>query len=298
VQALAVGRALGEIAPSLSVEYRWIESEGDQRIQASLTDIGGKGLFAHAVEKALLNKEADLAVHSLKDLPAKPDTTGIVIAAVPKRNDVRDCLISSKGTSLEQLPPNATLGTASPRRASQVLMLRPDLKIELIRGNIQSRIRKVLDEHRFDATLLAVAGLKRAGLVEHAKHPINPTVMLPAAGQGALALQCRADDHLTLTRCLPLNHAITAACVNAERQIVAGLGGSCHSPIAVWVEPTIDHSEVKYWLRARVLAPDGQTCLEVDQRGSARQLRHLTQTALCQLRAAGCVELLNTPPAR
>ena len=192
-----------------------------------------KGYSLAPLSRELVDGNADLAVHSLKDLPAIPETPGLVLAAVPPRRDVRDCLISPHATSIDKLPIGATLGTAGPRRASQAKRLRPDLQIRLIRGNIETRIRKVLEDRQVDATLLAMAGLQRANLTEHAQHPIDPAIMLPAAGQGALALQCRADDHQTLRRCLPLNDPLTAACVNTERQIVADLGGNCHSPIAV-----------------------------------------------------------------
>lgn len=292
-QAKLVGQSLACVDPKVAVEYRWIESAGDKLAQTSLSDAGGKGLFAAAVEQALLNKEADLAVHSLKDLPAGKMPAGLVIAAVPPRADVRDCLIStSDAKNLTELGRGATLGTASPRRAAQAKRLRPDLQIQLIRGNIQTRLRKVLTDGRCDATLLAVAGLRRAGLIQQARFPIDPSVILTAAGQGALAIQCRLDDHLTLSRCLPLNDPLTAACVHAERQIVAAMGGDCHSPIAALVQPMGQGAHAGFRVRVRVLSWDGQQCLEADQAGPASGLGRLTKQVATKLRQAGCDRLL------
>ena len=292
VQAEAVGRALQEKHPQTKIEYRWIESEGDQLPDRSLADAGGKGLFARAVERALVNGEADLAVHSLKDLPANEATPGLMIVAIPRRCDARDCLITRHGKSINDLPEGATLGTASPRRAAQAKRLRPDLKIELIRGNIETRLKRVLDEERYDATLLAMAGLQRAGFEEHARYPVDPSVMLPAAGQGALAIQCRGDDHVTISRCLFLNDATTAAAVHAERRVVAALDGDCHSPIAVFVEPVAGEAEAVSRMRARVLSPDGQTCLEFDRQAKVGRLDALVTQAIAILREGGSSRLL------
>ena len=295
IQAQTVGQMITQADPSVAVEYRWIESQGDQLAHTSLADVGGKGLFAHAVEQTLLSKEADLAVHSLKDLPANEPTDQLIIAAVLPRADVRDCLISPVATTLQQLPQGATLGTASPRRAAQALRLRPDLRIELIRGNIETRLRKVQTQGRYDATLLAVAGLQRAGLEEHAVNQIDPSIMLPAAGQGALAVQCRADDQDTRTRCAPLNDAPTATAVHAERRIVAAMNGDCHSPIAVLIEPTDNNTATQFEIRARVLSLDGKTCLTAEQNAKAEQLDHTTEQVISRLRQDGCDELLRTP---
>lgn len=294
IQAETVGQALIQADSSVSVEYRWIESEGDQHTDTSLADVGGKGLFARAVEQALINKEAAIAVHSLKDLPADQPSDQLMIAAVLARADVRDCLISATATTLQQLPQGATLGTASPRRAAQALRLRPDLRIELIRGNIETRLRKVLTDGQYDATLLAVAGLQRAGLEEYAVHRIDPSIMLPAAGQGALAVQCRVDDHTTRARCAPLNDPVTATAVQAERRIVAAMNGDCHSAIAVLVEPANSGTPTQFKVRARVLSPDGKICLEADQPAPADQLDKTTEQIIVQLRQDGSEELLST----
>ncbi len=291
-QAEWVGQALSRLHPALAVEYRWIESEGDQRTEGPLADVGGKGLFTGAIEQAVLDGKADLAVHSLKDLPAGAMTGGLVIAAVPGRAEVWDCLVGVGVTSIEGLPQGATVGTGSPRRAAQLRHLRPDLRIVPLRGNIETRVRKVVTERQFAATLLAAAGLQRAGLAEHTGHPIDPSVILPAAGQGALAIQCRTDDHVTLTRCLPLNDSAASAAVNAERQVVAALEGDCHAAMAVLAEPVEEGSSIGLRLRARVLSTDGQECIEVDQRAPIKQVGRLVQHVIEQMQQRGAKAIL------
>lgn len=295
IQAEWVGRALKRLHPAVEIDFRWIESEGDQQADIALADAGGKGLFAKAIEQALLNETADLAVHSLKDLPAR-GTRGLLVAATPKREDPRDCLIAPNNiTSLKGLPREAVIGTASPRRAAQVKRLRPDLQIALIRGNIETRLRKVLEPKgtpQFHATLMAMSGLHRADLTEYAQHPIDPIDMLPAAGQGALALQCRASDHVTIRRVLPLNDPDTSQAVELERRIVEGLNGDCHSPIAVFAEPTTVDDKSGFRLRARVLSPNGWQMAEVDQTATGKAIRTLSRDVLKQLREQGCDSML------
>ncbi len=329
VQAELVGAALKRLHPAVEISYVWIESEGDQFLEASLADSGGKGLFAKAIEQALLDHRADLAVHSLKDLPTKP-TKRLVVAAVPPREDVRDCLVTRHAAArIDDLPQGAVFGTASPRRAAQVLRLRPDLKIELIRGNVQTRLRKVLETPaessepesnpplpprpdrrtaasaakppaanpqppvpHYDATLMAVAGLTRAGLARHADRPVDPSIILPAAGQGALALQCRGDDHITMQRVLPLNHAPTAQAVELERAIIDGLAGDCHSPIAAYAEPILVDGRGGYRLTARVISPDGRQMIEAKMEAGAKELRHLASRVLERLEEQGARQVL------
>lgn len=302
-QAERVGRALGRLHPQIEIEYRWIESEADREPALVLADRGGKGLFTRGIEQVLLRGEADLAVHSLKDLPSEP-TPGLAIAAVPRRADVRDCLIGTSGaTSPDALVSGAVVGTSSPRRAAQLRRLRPDFQPVALRGNVDTRLRHVLepsDQRRYDAVLLAAAGLMRLGRDDLLTAPLPVEQMLPAAGQGALALQCRADDHVTLTRCLPLNDPATATAVHAERQVVAGLGADCHSPIAVLAEPAaIDAHAVKrnadaHWfrLRVRVLSLDGRECLEVDQQVKTKDLRRLVKQTIRELSDRGARRLL------
>jgi hydroxymethylbilane synthase len=334
-QAEWVGTQIAARDPALKIEYRWLESEADQMPDRPLADAGGKGLFARAIEQAVLEEQADLAVHSLKDLPAADGSTraALVLAAVPVRADVRDCLISRGGfAGIDKLPQGAHLGTASPRRAAQVRRLRPDVVIDLIRGNIETRLRKVLGEltvnreqaaagrgqgtgvrgqpdasgtlnvepgtlnpaipqgsPMYDASLMAVAGLHRAGLSQYAAYPIDTSLILPAACQGALALQCRAGDHVTLRRCVMLNDGLSAAAAHAERQIVAALHGDCHSPIAVLAEP-IDPDQFR--IRARVFSPDGRQCAEADERAHRRDTAKLVKRILALLEDRGAHQIL------
>lgn len=305
IQAELVGKRINQLHPKIEVQYRWVETQGDKAVGQSLADQGGKGLFTKDVEKLLLAGEADLAIHSLKDLPAT-DTTGLVLAAVPRRADARDCLVTPDGlASIDDLPQGAVVGTASPRRASQLLKLRPDLKIDLLRGNVQTRLDQVLNPDgakRYDATLLAFAGLSRLGLTEYTQHTLPVEQMMPSACQGALAVQCRANDNVTLTRCLPLNNPEASTAVHAERQIVAGLGGDCHSPIAVLAEqskqpptPAKRNADAHWFrLRVRVLSGDGSQCLEVDEQVKTKDLRRLVKKTIKDLKAQGAQELMRS----
>ncbi len=303
VQAEAVGRTLQRLHPSVRIEYVWVESEGDARSDRPLAEAGGKGLFVRAVEQALLENRADLAVHSMKDLPAgdEPRPGGaLTIAAVPPREDVHDCLIAAEGAAaIEHLPPAAVVATASPRRAAQVLRLRGDVRIELIRGNIETRLRKVVEDRRYAATLLAAAGLIRVGLHAYAERRIPLDQMLPAAGQGALAVQCRTDDHVTLRRCLPLNDPAAAQAVHAERRVVAALHGDCHSAIAVLVEPRqLEHQgrpAAGCRLRARVLSADGRRLAHFDDQAPSRALSALVAACIEQLKTQNAADLLRQP---
>lgn len=294
IQAELVGNALQRLHRHVPVQYRWIESEGE--VGGGGT---GKGIFTRAIEKVLLAEEADIGVHSLKDLPAT-DTPGLQIGAVPKRADERDCLISAHGVgSIDALPAGTIVGTSSPRRAAQLLARCDKVRIKPIRGNVDTRVGKVLKpagQRHYDATILAVAGLGRLGLSEHAGPPLDPDQMLPAAGQGAIAIQCRRDDHLTLTRCLPINHPTAAIAVHAERQVVAGLGADCHCAIGVLASPhreaDRDLASRVYRLRVRVMSRDGQHCLEIDESATVRQLRRLVLRVIADLQARGAESLL------
>lgn len=303
-QAQWVGAVLGSCHRGLKIQYEWIESEGDRLFDQSLTSSGGKGLFTSAVERALIQKKADLAVHSMKDLPSTDpaDRRPLIIAAVPRRADPHDCLISRDGAAgIEQLPHGAVLGTSGPRRAAQAKRLRPDLRIEPLRGNIETRLRKIQegalspDGYRYDAALMAVAGLQRAGLCDKAKQVLRFNDVLPAAAQGALALQCRADDHRTLRLTLPLNDPVSAQAVHMERLIVAALHGDCHSPIAVLARliTTHDANEIadqprgadkpdqeQWQVWARVLSMDGRLFVEVKRTGPIKASAQLAHSAL------------------
>jgi hydroxymethylbilane synthase len=302
-QAQAVGRALSKLHPGLELVYKWIESEGDQLANARLADAGGKGLFAKAVEAELLAKRADIAVHSLKDLPVEK-TIGLSISAIPHREDPRDCLVSRLGvTRVEDLPRSALVGTASPRRAAQLLQARPDLKVGLIRGNVETRLRKVLGHEcipaeetakvilaEFDATLLAIAGLNRLGLQRFAASPVPTDLILPAAAQGALAIQCRSDDHVTISRTLLLNDPVTSTAVHAERQVIKLLQGDCHSPVGVLANYLGDG---RYAIQARVISGDGSRSAQASVEAPIKTLGKAVNQLVKNLQEQGASQILS-----
>lgn len=238
-QSGQVAASLAMRWPGLQIETIIIKTTGDRITDQPLHDAGGKGLFVKELELALLADEVDFAVHSCKDMPVTMpvvDESNLVIAAMPSRGDPRDVLITKAGVTLDALPAGASVGTGSLRRRCQLLVLRPDLLIEPIRGNIDTRLRK-LHADEFDALVLALAGVQRAGLFDAVcMIPIDVDQILPAPAQGALALQCRADDARTREWLNGVNDALTTECVSAERDMVRLLNGDCHSPIAVLVE--------------------------------------------------------------
>ena len=230
-----VAERLKESHPGLIVEIRTIKTTGDKLAQSSLSRIAGKGVFTRELEEALLDETADLAVHSLKDLPTVlPE--GLHLGAVPVREDPRDALVVrndlSAGSILE-LPERARVGTSSTRRAAQLRYHRPDFEILELRGNVETRLRK-LDEGSMDAIILACAGLKRLGLETRITERISPEVLLPAAGQGALAIESRSDDDRVKALLAPVIDHQALLEVSAERRVLSGLGGGCATPIAVF----------------------------------------------------------------
>jgi hydroxymethylbilane synthase len=257
LQSGLVAQELQRKHPGLKVETVLIKTSGDQIQDRPLHDFGGKGLFTKELQFALLRGEIDFAVHSYKDVPVTMplvDTTGLVIVATPPREDPRDVLVSLKSKSVVDLPSGARVGTGSLRRQAQLWALRPDLEILPIRGNVDTRLRKLRDGE-FDAIILALAGLKRANLFDaSAMSPLDLQVFLPAAGQGALALECRKDDARTAELLGALHDSATAACVDLERALVQKLEGNCHSPIAALA--TISGHAIS--LRGAVAKRDGK----------------------------------------
>ncbi len=242
------------VAPECREEILPVETHvtaGDRNLAVSLANIGGKGLFTKEVEEALLTGAARFAVHSMKDMPAV-SPKGLVMAAIPPREDPNDCFISPVAQSPWDLPQGATIGAASVRRIAQTLARRPDLKTVTLRGNVGTRLEKIKqgDAH---ATFLALAGLKRLGLPALATKIMPPEEMLPAVGQGALCVQTRADDGEALSLASKISCAETTICVTVERAFLAGLDGSCRTPIAGLA--IVDHREV--WFRGEVLSLDG-----------------------------------------
>jgi hydroxymethylbilane synthase len=274
----ALARAHPELAAPGALEVVAIRTTGDRITDRPLAALGGKGLFCKELEAALLERRIDLAVHSIKDLPTwLPE--GLRLAAVLEREDPRDVLLSRARTSIGGLPEAALVGTASVRRAAQLLARRPDLRVVNFRGNVETRLRKLADGE-VDATLLALAGLRRLGIA-HAGVVLGPDEMLPAVGQGAIGVECRADDEASLGRLRAIDHAISSACVRAERALLAALDGSCHTPIA-------GHADIfddVLHLRALVATPDGRTCLKAARRGAVRDAERLGQDAGEELKA-------------
>jgi hydroxymethylbilane synthase len=240
-----------ELAAESGVELVPIRTTGDRVLDRQLGEIGGKGLFTKEIEEALLDGRIDLAVHSLKDMEtALP--VGLVIGCVLPRDDPRDVLVSRTGAMLRDLPERARIGTASLRRRAQLLRERPDLEIVPIRGNVGTRLGK-LAAGEVDALVLALCGLDRLGNAAATSEILSAERMLPAVGQGALAIECRADDNAVAQLLVPLNDPASAACVAAERAMLAALDGSCRTPIAGLAE--IDGDRLT--LDALLLAPDG-----------------------------------------
>jgi len=239
--------------PSLIVEVIVISTRGDQALDTPLPLLGGKGAFTAEIESALLSGQIDCAVHSLKDLPVE-DAPDLTLAAILPRADPRDVLISRGGQMFNDLPVGASIGTSSPRRAAQLKGLRPDLTIIDVRGNIDTRVRKVLDRSGpYDAIVLAAAGILRLGM-KHVITQILPTLMmLPAPGQAALAVQCALDSPFR-EALSALDHAETRAAVTAERSFLKGLGGGCSSPVAALAESD-GHG---LYLRGLIISPDGR----------------------------------------
>lgn len=233
-QSQLVASELEKHHKGLVVELVIIKTTADGIQDKALHEIGGKGLFTKELEQALIASEVDFAVHSFKDVPVTQplvDQTDLIIAAVPKREDPRDVLCSPAFRSIGELPQGAIVGTGSMRRRCQLLDRRPDLKVELLRGNIDTRLRK-LHDGQYQAIILAAAGLRRGGmLVETEMTTLEPDDMLSAPGQGALAIQCRRSDKQTRELLAVLDDPVTEQCVTAERVVVAALGGDCHSPI-------------------------------------------------------------------
>ena len=245
-QAELVIEALRAVSPEVQVETRVVRTEGDRRQEAPLEEIGGQGVFVKDIELRLAKGEADLAVHSLKDMPALTPP-GLIIAAVLRRGDVRDALASRRGEGLEALPAGARIGTDSRRRAVQLLALRPEVEPVSIRGNVETRLRKV-EAGEYDAAVLAVAGLERLGLLDRASQVFSVDELLPAVGQGALAAECRTDDADVLALLRRVDHRETHLAVAAERAFLARLGAGCRLPVGAYAEVAGDRLRLRAML--------------------------------------------------
>ena len=278
--------------PGLTCRLQPFVTQGDKTLDKPLPVIGGKGLFTAELERSLLDGEIDLAVHSLKDLPVE-DSPGLTIGAITNRADVRDALVARNGWTLATLPPGAVVGTSSTRRAAQLHALRPDLVIRSIRGNVDTRIRKALTGD-YDATLLALAGLDRLGFTEHVTERLSLAIMLPAPGQGALAVQCRADDQATLALLAALDDAAVRAAVTAERAFLHGLGGGCSAPVAAHAQVVTQAATSSLHLHALVASADGQEIIRVSGEAPVTTAAALTlgETLATQALEQGAAQLV------
>jgi hydroxymethylbilane synthase len=269
-QANWVAEQLCAFHAGLATELVEIKTEGDRDRNSPLAAIGGVGVFTKEIQRALLENSIDLAVHSLKDLPTQ-QTDGLMLAAVPAREDVADALIAPRYQTLTSLPIAARIGTSSPRRRAQLLFLRPDLEVVSLRGNVETRVNSAL-EGRLDAVVLACAGLLRLGLEHNVTQRLGPPDFLPAVGQGALGLECRRDDTVLEALLKPLNHPSTYRAVLAERAVLAALEGGCTLPMAAWARDLADgeaeRTGLKMALDAALFDPDGRECIMVSLYGS------------------------------
>lgn len=266
-QTELVKAQLLQINPNLEIQLLPFQTQGDKFLNQSLSKIGGKGLFVKELENALLENKADLAVHSMKDVPYELPL-GLGIHAILKRENPHDALISLKNYTFETLPLNARIGTSSLRRASQLLSLRKDLEIIPLRGNINTRLEKAND---FDAIVLAAAGLKRMGFDSKITQYLSASELLPAAGQGALGLECRNEDSELIALIAKLRHSQTQQCVLAERAVIKTLQGSCQVPLAAFA--TLSHE--KLTLNSLVGRHDGTDLIKVSKTFETTQDPHL-----------------------
>lgn len=285
-QADWVANALRQLG-TCEVELVPISTPGDQRQDQSIASIGTQGVFTKALQDALLDGSIDLAVHSLKDLPTEP-VPKLQLAAVPARGPQGDVLVARRGvSSIQELPVAAMVGTGSLRRVAQLLHIRPDLRMRPIRGNVDTRLRKV-QAAEYDALILADAGLTRLGLEEHISQRIPYEIMLPAVGQGALGIETRSEDPQTIDLLAPLNDPQTMAAVVAERSLLATLRGGCLAPVGAWgrVEEETLH------LSACVVSVDGRTRFFVEEQDSLDQARLLGKNVAKDLLARGADKLI------
>lgn len=285
-QAYAVEDALTQQFPDLTIKLLPMKTEGDKFLDNRLIEVGGKGLFVKELEQALLDDRADIAVHSMKDVPVEfPD--GLQLAVICERDDPHDVLVSNKVQRLSDLASNAVIGTSSLRRQSQLLALRPDLRVENLRGNVNTRLAK-LDDGKFDAIILAAAGLKRLGLAQRIAYTIPSTDMLPAAGQGAMGIECRETDEKTQSYLQVLTHPSTTICVKAERAVNERLQGGCQLPLACFA--TVEQQQLQ--LAAVVGSVDGSQLLRASASGDTSQWQHVSDQVTEQLLAQGAQSLL------
>jgi hydroxymethylbilane synthase len=287
-QAEHVKAELEKFHPGLKVELLKMVTQGDKILDVPLAKIGGKGLFIKELEVAMQEGRADIAVHSMKDVPAEMPE-GFELAVILESDDPRDAFVSNTYARFEDLPQGAVLGTASLRRMAQAQALRPDLQIKSLRGNVGTRLGK-LDAGEYDAIILAAAGLKRLGLHERIRHEIAPEVSLPAVAQGAVGIECRAGDEKIKALLAPLGHAITTQRVKAERAMNQRLEGGCQVPIGG--HAIVEEGQI--WLRGLVASPDGTQVVRGEARGPVDMGERLGVELADRLLAQGAKAILQS----
>lgn len=285
-QAQYVQQQLQELHSGLEVELVPLITKGDVWLDTPLSQIGGKGLFIKELEQAMLDGRADIAVHSIKDIPVE-FPPGLRLIAICQREDPRDALVSNRYKSLAELPAGSIVGTSSLRRQCQIAEQRSDLVIRSLRGNVGTRLSK-LDNGEYDAIILAAAGLIRLQLEDRIACYLEPELMLPATGQGAVGIECRDDDVRVRDWLVPLNHTITALCVQAEREVNKRLQGGCQVPLGSYA--CMDHGEL--WLRALVGLPDGSRVIRGEWRGASEYARQIGIAVAEELRQQGAADIL------
>ena len=288
-QANHVKAALCKQHPDLQVELVEMTTKGDKILDTPLAKIGGKGLFVKELEQGLLDGHADIAVHSMKDVPMEfPE--GLTLAVIMEREKPYDAFVSNHYEHFDDLPSDAIVGTSSLRRQSQLLMARPQLQIKSLRGNVGTRLGK-LDSGEFDAIILAAAGLQRLNMENRIRHTMSPELMLPAVGQGAIGIECRSTDQETLTLIQPLNDETTQQRVTAERAMNGRLGGSCQIPIAGFA--VVDETSQLH-LRGLVADLQGKQCLRSEILGHVTDAKKLGEALADDLIAQGADKLLQS----
>jgi hydroxymethylbilane synthase len=287
-QAEWIKSLLNEINPVLEITLNKIKTTGDKILDVPLAQVGGKGLFVKEIEEAMLRNEADLAVHSMKDVPTElPD--GLHLSTITKREDPRDAFIAREGVkSFNDLPQGAHIGTSSLRRICQLLNKRPDLKISQLRGNVDTRLRK-LAEGEYDAIILATAGVKRLGYANKITETLPPELSLPAIGQGAVGIECRVDDEFINDLLSKLNHNETSVCVTAERAFLKKLEGGCQVPIAAYAQ--LQNGNIV--INGLVGSLDGKTLIKETIEGRPEDAVSLGTALAEKLLAKGAKEILD-----
>ena len=285
-QARHIQSRLAELRPGTATEILGLTTEGDRRLDASLAKLGGKGLFVKELEDALASGRADIAVHSVKDVPMVL-APQFVLAAICEREDPRDAFVSNRYSALSALPPGARVGTSSLRRECQLRARHPKLAIQPLRGNVPTRLRK-LDEGQYDAVILAAAGLKRLGLASRITRLLDPAESLPAPGQGALGVECLQARAELIELLAGLAHGTTARCVTAERAVSRALSGSCNVPLGAYAEARGGNLH----LRAFVGAPDGSRMVSGEMQGPAGDPEALGTALAQRLKSQGAGEIL------